>query len=439
LLAGYTTLTPGTTYTISVGAGGSASASTGSNSSTGSAGTNSTISGLGFTTITAVGGGTGAAFYTNAATTGGSGGGGNYFFVPGSATSGQGYAGGAGGNVSTGYYIGGGGGGAGGAGGAASTTPGVGGIGATSSITGSSVYYAGGGGGGGDTRTTTGSVSSISSGNYISGTSPNFVTSWTVEFWAYSTVSGTQQTFVSFGNGLNIWKNPSNQLVVDDGNTGQSAWTGVTIPLNQWVHIAVVKNGTTTTGYINGAVTGSHTFTPQTISTFIVGTFWTASYSFTGSISNVRVVNGTAVYTSAFTPPTSPLPKITNTSLLTCLGTGFFDASGNNYTVTKTGNPALSTTSPFTASTANIAGASGGTGGGGSGGGSNGNATAGTANQGGGGGGGAYLNYAAASGGSGVVVISLSSAATLTTGSPTVTTSGGRTIYTFTGSGTITP
>jgi hypothetical protein len=40
-------------------------------------------------------------------------------------------------------------------------------------------------------------------------------------------------------------------------------------------------------------------------------------------------------------------------------------------------------------------------------------------------------------GGSGVVIISATRAAVSTTGSPTVTTSGGRTIYTFTGSGSI--
>ena len=67
----------------------------------------------------------------------------------------------------------------------------------------------------------------------------------------------------------------------------------------------------------------------------------------------------------------------------------------------------------------------------------------GTVNTGGGGGGadaratGSINN--GGNGGSGVVIISLPSAATSTTGAPIVTTSGGRTIYTFTGSGTITP
>ena len=33
---------------------------------------------------------------------------------------------------------------------------------------------------------------------------------------------------------------------------------------------------------------------------------------------NLRIVKGTSVYTSNFTPPTSPLTNITNTKLLCC-------------------------------------------------------------------------------------------------------------------------
>lgn len=67
---------------------------------------------------------------------------------------------------------------------------------------------------------------------------------------------------------------------------------------------------------------------------------------------------------------------------------------------------------------------------------------AGTNNTGGGGGGGASTqwngSYAGAAGGSGVVIISCPIAATATTGSPTVTTANGNTIYQFNSSGTIT-
>lgn len=78
----------------------------------------------------------------------------------------------------------------------------------------------------------------------------------------------------------------------------------------------------------------------------------------------------------------------------------------------------------------------GGNGGGGTGGGAS-PGTGGTANTG-GGGGGENNSRTGGSGGSGVVIISSAVAASSTTGSPTVTTSGGKTIYTFTGSGSIT-
>ena len=84
--------------------------------------------------------------------------------------------------------------------------------------------------------------------------------------------------------------------------------------------------------------------------------------------------------------------------------------------------------------------APGGAGGGGRGNGTSGGPQNGEANKGGGGGGGldASQNYTATSGGSGVVIIRSPVAAASTTGSPTVTTVSGDTVYTFTGSGSIT-
>lgn len=83
----------------------------------------------------------------------------------------------------------------------------------------------------------------------------------------------------------------------------------------------------------------------------------------------------------------------------------------------------------------------GGTGGGGAGGNSSTDPVAGTANRGGGGGGAANSSTGiGAAGGSGVVILSVPTASYsgITTGSPTVTTSGSNTILTFTSSGTYT-
>lgn len=138
-----TAFTPGVLYTCTVGAGGGGGVWGGS-FAPGNSGSNSTVTGSGFTTITSIGGGGGGGFQNggSAGKTGGSGGGAGNQGSAGSGTAGQGNNGGGSGSNPN---CGGGGGGAGGAGG----TP-VGGSSASSSITGSSVARAGGGGGGSD-------------------------------------------------------------------------------------------------------------------------------------------------------------------------------------------------------------------------------------------------------------------------------------------------
>jgi hypothetical protein len=173
LLIGNVSISAGTTYTITVGAGGAAVTSI--PGVVGNDGGNTTITGSGFSTITAIGGGGGGAYIGTSGTAGrngASGGGGSYsgnggVNTPGSGTSGQGSTGGAGSatNVS-----GGGGGGASAVGEAAQASRGGnGGAGTASTITGASVTYAGGGGG--SQATTGGTGGTGGGGNGSSGNS----------------------------------------------------------------------------------------------------------------------------------------------------------------------------------------------------------------------------------------------------------------------------
>ena len=70
---------------------------------------------------------------------------------------------------------------------------------------------------------------------------------------------------------------------------------------------------------------------------------------YNGYISNFRMVVGTAVYTSNFTVPTTPLTDITNTQLLTCQNyTGSInDESSNAHVISDTGNVSATYSSPF--------------------------------------------------------------------------------------------
>mgnify|MGYP003658257417 CR=1 FL=1 len=190
---------------------------------------------------------------------------------------------------------------------------------------------------------------------YLTASHPDMAGTWTVEFFWYPTTITTQQTIISFNGGLssgiNVWCNTSSQLVVDNGLVGQPAFTGSTFTTNTWKHVAIVRNGTTTTGYINGVSVGSNTFTPGTINAVSVGRFNSNPTFFynSGNLSNVRTVVGTAVYTSNFTPPTAPLTAITNTSLLLLMNaTPFVDTSVNAFAITNTGPVTYSSSvSPF--------------------------------------------------------------------------------------------
>ena len=94
----------------------------------------------------------------------------------------------------------------------------------------------------------------------------------------------------------------------------------VTTPDNTWVHVAVVRQSGTTKLYVNGTASSSTYSDSNNYSNddLIIGENAVGSYQLHGYISNFRMVKGTAVYTSNFTPPTSPLTNITNTKLLCC-------------------------------------------------------------------------------------------------------------------------
>jgi hypothetical protein len=151
-------ITPGTSYTVTVGAGGAGSVGTTGAANQGSTGSNSTFSGSGITTITAYGGGGGGGVSNNgtyqSGLSGGSGGGAGAWNpvtgVAGTGTAGQGSNGGA---ALAAGESGGGGGGAGQAGQSATAVgpkAGDGGAGLPYSITGNLEYYAGGGAGSSD-------------------------------------------------------------------------------------------------------------------------------------------------------------------------------------------------------------------------------------------------------------------------------------------------
>ena len=132
-------------------------------------------------------------------------------------------------------------------------------------------------------------------------------------------------------------------------SSGANNWT-----IGTWNHFAVVRNSGSVTVYLNGiagtATANTTNFTDTTMIPTIGRYTHTASNFFYGYISNLRYIKGTAVYTLAFTPPTTPLTPITNTSLLTCADNRLIDDSINNFTVTRTGDVSVQKFNPFSPS-----------------------------------------------------------------------------------------
>jgi hypothetical protein len=121
-----------------------------------------------------------------------------------------------------------------------------------------------------------------------------------------------------------------------------------TLNVGQWYHVAVVRNSGTLALYVNGVLQGTQSNSQNFVSdTPLIGAVSPTSYMFNGYISNLRVVKGTAVYTSNFTPSTTPLTAIANTVLLTCQSNRFVDNSTNAFTVIPTSSPKVERSNPF--------------------------------------------------------------------------------------------
>jgi hypothetical protein len=221
-------------------------------------------------------------------------------------------------------------------------------------------------------NTTQGSFSPYGGGwsNYFDGTgdylSISFSSSlylsnsdFTIEAWVYfNSVASGQQPFCGYDGSTINWaiytasNGTLNYYLSSNGTTWNLA-SGVAfgnIAANTWYHIALVRNGSTVTPYINGVAgtttnVGSSSIFSTSQPNYIGG--MPSGFNFTGYISNHRIVIGTAVYTTAFTPPTAPLTPIANTRLLTCADNRFVDDSGNNFTITRNGDVSIQRFNPF--------------------------------------------------------------------------------------------
>jgi hypothetical protein len=128
---------------------------------------------------------------------------------------------------------------------------------------------------------------------------------FTIEMWLYPT--GDTQNFSLFAKAGSfelkcdtnrwVWQIlPSNNIFVTNGNLG---------PANTWKHVALVRNGSTTTLYLNGTAYTQGTSADAVTNTNPLTIGSGAGGTFTGYINDFRFTKGLARYTANFTPPTT--------------------------------------------------------------------------------------------------------------------------------------
>jgi len=152
----------------------------------------------------------------------------------------------------------------------------------------------------------------------------NFYTgNFTIEFFILSHIAWSSQTNLCgvIGHkstdanlGWQIYRNLTNTNRMCFRYAGTNDfYSTLDVSTGSWDHWALVRSGNTLAWYKNGVAAGTVTFT---------GTIWdkeailmlgynqASTIYFNGRLSNVRVHKGVALYTGAFTPPSSTLTEI---------------------------------------------------------------------------------------------------------------------------------
>jgi len=149
-------------------------------------------------------------------------------------------------------------------------------------------------------------------GENVSSLSGPLTGNFTYEAWVYPTSSALPYRVIF---GLDSYATASTPFRLYQYGTNFQFWytstagnfiNSSTITIAGWYHIAITRSGTDIRMFVNGIQAGT-TLTSAVnypSSAFRVGMDSAGTYPFIGYISDLRVTNGVARYTTTFTPPT---------------------------------------------------------------------------------------------------------------------------------------
>ena len=139
--------------------------------------------------------------------------------------------------------------------------------------------------------------------------------SGTIEFWFYPQKTGRQRLLSSQGGSHYwiLWFGASARKITLNTPGGAEQHSSTDLALETWHHVAIVKDGTSTTKvYCNGADHGTlsnhnGTWSDSTAPLYIGrgGATGGVTEQFQGYMDEIRITKGVANYTGAFTPPTA--------------------------------------------------------------------------------------------------------------------------------------
>jgi len=191
---------------------------------------------------------------------------------------------------------------------------------------------------------------------------------FTIEAWIYTkSIAGVSQNIAGVyhtsGNQRSylLYLSSTNELKFNYASSGTagsvSTLNAGTIPINEWVHVAITNDTSATTARLfkNGLLkdddTGAHTtYYANTSGNFEVGK------AFDGYISNLHINRGTCKYTAAFDPYKQPIEVETNTTVLCCNSStdALNDDKSNSFAQTASGGVKPTSDMPFSRSDAGV-------------------------------------------------------------------------------------
>ena len=186
---------------------------------------------------------------------------------------------------------------------------------------------------------------------YFTSTTTDFLTVPANSAWSFNTGEFTAEAWVYFTDTTD----PAyGSVIFDTSAGGNTGWVlrrnssrfrfvrpgiaeyvfGPTPYPYQWYHVGIVKSDSMSTihGFVNGTLydTGS-SYASTTNTALEIAHGGRSSTELDAYLSDVRIVKGSALYTTDFTPPAAPLTPVANTQLLcNFTNAGIYDASAKN-------------------------------------------------------------------------------------------------------------